>query len=232
MRARGTGSDTVEAELNRRREDPPDADLASAERSGEATPAFLLPESSGPDARDRFQPVWEHGPEDWREDADLRIGEQRYGARAPGAPREDNPCALRIRLPEKASAERTADAAHDAPIWVRGSYQFVPRADGDGFCAMPRHTASPVGTIRQTPRRIECRRADAWNTLLAYAERESGTPDLEDEATQGHALAAAALVFAAPWPQGPPRVRVEPEPSGRNADTPASRGSTTTRRCR
>ena len=97
---------------------------------------------------------------------------------------------------------------------MRGAYQFVERHGNDAYTAMPRHTASPVGTVRQARRRIDYRRADAWNTLLAYVERDGDAPDLGYGRTLGRALAAAALVFAAPWPQGPPRVRVDPEPAG------------------
>ena len=210
---------TTTTRLRGKDEDPPYSDHS---RRGHNTPAFLLPETHEPDARDEALPEWTRPPVDWREEYDLIAGRiQLRGLAAPGAPIDDNPSALRLKLPGADSAAQPVDpgATHDDRSWTRKPYLFTPRPDGKWNVQL-RNGLRLIGTVSDTNARMELRRADHWATLLAVVEHDAGERLLEPPLV-GRALGLAALVFNARWPAGPPTVRL-PDEYARPKKTPAA----------
>ncbi len=190
-------------------ENPPEAGWRSRTH---ATPAFLLPEDNEPDARDDPMPEWTRPPTDWREEHDLVADRfQRFGLTRPGAPGPDNPCALRLKLPDPRAAARPVEpeTTHDDRAWVKRPYLFTPRGDG-GWNVVLQHTSRRIGTLADNGGQVELRRADHWSTLLAVVPRPDGRA-LLDPPLLGRTLGLAHLVFSFRWPPGPPTVRLPDE---------------------
>ena len=193
------------------REDPPEADLHKSRRSRPA--AFLRPESSEPYARDSdIIPDWHRPPTNWREEYDVIVGAQLRGLTRPGAPTADNPCALRLRLPSEDLAARPVPArtTHHDGAWTRRPYLFLPNASGNGWKILLQNSSRQVGTLTEAGGRLEIRRTDHWSTLLAIVPGPDGRQLLEPPLL-GLSLGAAAVVFSAHWPAGPPAVRLPDE---------------------
>ena len=200
---------TTTTRLRGKDEDPPYADHS---RRKHKTPAFLLPETHEPDARDEPLPRWTRPPVDWREEHDLIAGRiQLRGLAAPGAPIDENPSALRLKLPGADNAAQPVDpgATHDDRAWVLAPYLFTPRDDG-GWNVTVRHTSRLAGTVADTGTRVELYRADQWSTLLAVVEHARHEQLLEAPLL-GRTLGLAKLVFDTRWPAGPPVVRLPDE---------------------
>lgn len=189
-------------------EDPPDT--GSSGRS--PGPAFLRPETNEPTAQDDPLPKWTRPPADWREEHDLAAGcIQLHGLTPPDAATDDNPCALRLKLPGPEAAARPAGpgTTHDDRVWILTPYLFTPRADG-GWSVTIRNTSRTIGTVTDSGTRVEARRADHWSTLLAVVEH-TGDEQLLEPPLLGRTLGLAKLFFNARWPAGPPIVRLPDE---------------------
>ena len=194
------------------REDPPEADLHTGRR-GRPAAAFLRPESDEPDARDSdFVPDWHRPPTDWREEHDILIGAQILGLTPPRAPTADNPCALRLRLPgeDMAATPVPAGTTHHDGAWVRRPYLFLPNGADGGWKVLLRNSTRQVGTLTEIHGQLEIRRTDHWSTLLAVVPGPDSRRLLEPPLL-GRNLGAAAIVFSARLPAGPPSVRLPDE---------------------
>ena len=217
------------------RVDPPEADLHNSRRSRPAAAAFLRPESDEPDARDSdFIPDWHRPPTDWREEHDIIVGAQVTGLAPPRAPTADNPCALRLRLPgnDLAATPVPAGTTHRHNAWARRPHLFLPNALDGSWSILLQNTSRQVGTLTEIDGRLEIRRADHWSTLLAVVPSPDGRRLLEPPLL-GLSLGAAAIVFNAHWPAGPPTVRLpdeyrRPRKKRPCTNTPANRRSSAT----
>ena len=194
------------------REDPPEADLRT-NRGSQPAAAFLRPETNERDTRDTdFISDWHRPPTDWREEHDILVDAQLRGQTAPRAPTTNNPCALRLRLPgeDLAATPVPAGTTHRDDAWARRPYLFLPNAPDGSWKVLPQNTSRQVGTLTEINGRLEIRRTDHWSTLLAVVPSPDGRRLLEPPLL-GLSLGAAAIVFNAHWPAGPPAVRLPDE---------------------
>ncbi len=186
------------------------------EDAGEVFEPAAMPQDGRPldgDAGSRhltpFGTPWVRRPVDWREDHDLSAGRQHFGLDPPGAALDDNPCAVEIRLGGDApQAEPATDTLTGERCWQhqRWTVRRIPGAENGALTVQAQWNPAPAGTIRATAERIEFRRSDPWRTLLTWIRRTDGRPALDNDEDAGRIAAAGVLVFAAPWPAGPPRI--------------------------
>ena len=164
--------------------------------------------------------TWVRAPLDWRETYDLIAGHQAVGSQRPGAALDDNPRAVWLVLPEKGfHARREYFDATGEEHWTWGSFRFDAPCE-DELLAFRHDWTRPEGRVVETARRIEIRRSDRWNTLLAYLPRKNGRPTLACDGDAGRIARAAAVVLGLRWPAGPPRVvLVQPPTAETNAGT-------------